>query len=177
MLTIDPKRSLLLLVDFQARLMPAIHDGEAAVRHANRLLAAAKLLDIPYVFTEQNAKGLGATVAGLPVENDRLVHKQFFDACREGGFLERIPVDAQVVVAGCEAHVCVQQTVLGLLQASRKVYVVRDALGSRRQEDKETAIRRMERHGAEIVTTEMAVFEWLQTAEHRNFRDAIALIK
>ena len=66
---------------------------------------------------------------------------------------------------------------LGLLNASRKTYVVRDALGSRSPEDKQTAIRRMERHGAEIVTTEMVVFEWLQTAEHRNFRDAIALIK
>jgi nicotinamidase-related amidase len=81
------------------------------------------------------------------------------------------------VVAGCEAHVCVLQTVLGLLDAGRKVYVVRDALGSRQPESKETAIRRMERHGAEIVTTEMVVFEWLESAEHPRFRDAIALIK
>ena len=66
---------------------------------------------------------------------------------------------------------------LGLLEASRRTYVVRDALGSRRAEDKETAIRRIERHGAEIVTTEMVVFEWLLTAEHQSFRDAIALIK
>jgi nicotinamidase-related amidase len=177
MLTIDPKRSLLLVVDFQSRLMPAIHEGETAVRNAKRLVEAAKLFGIERLFTEQNAKGLGATVENVPVEKDRLVHKQFFDACREDGFLERIPTDAHVVVAGCESHVCVQQTVLGLLQAPRKTYVVRDALGSRRPEDKEAAIRRMERHGAEIVTTEMVVFEWLQTAEHRSFRDTIALIK
>ena len=66
---------------------------------------------------------------------------------------------------------------LGLLQASRKTFVVRDALGSRRPEDKETAIRRMERHGAEIVTTEMVVFEWLRTADDPHFRQAIALVK
>ena len=78
---------------------------------------------------------------------------------------------------GCEAHVCVQQSVLGLLQLGRKVYVVRDAIGSRAPESKETAIRRMERHGAEIVTTEMVIFEWLGTADHPRFRDAVALIK
>jgi nicotinamidase-related amidase len=177
MLTIDPTRSLLLVIDFQSRLMPAIHEGATAVRNANRLVEAARLFGIPRLFTEQNARGLGATVDELPVEKDRLIHKQFFDACRENGFLERVPTDARVIVAGCEAHVCVQQTVLGLLQASRKTFVVRDALGSRRPEDKETAIRRMERHGAEIVTTEMVVFEWLGTAEHPQFRPAVALIK
>ncbi|KRR11313.1 isochorismatase [Bradyrhizobium jicamae] len=177
MLTIDPKRSLLLVVDFQSRLMPAIHDSETAVRNANRLIEAAKLLGIPRLFTEQNAKGLGPTVADIPVEQDRLVHKQFFDACREDGFLDRVPADAHVVVAGCESHVCVQQTVLGLLQASRKTYIVRDALGSRHPEDKETAIRRMERHGTEIVTTEIVVFEWLQTSDNPHFRQTISIIK
>jgi len=175
--TIDPKRSLLLVVDFQSRLMPAIQDGETAVRNADRLIEAAKLFGIPRLFTEQNAKSLGPTVADIAVEKDGLVHKQFFDACREDGFLDRVPTDAHVVVAGCESHVCVQQTVLGLLQASRKTYVARDALGSRRPEDKETALRRMERHGAEIVTTEMVVFEWLQTADNPHFRRAVALIK
>jgi nicotinamidase-related amidase len=177
MLTIDPKRSLLLIVDFQSRLMPAIHDGETAVRNANRLIEAAKLFGIPRLFTEQNVKGLGPTVAEIHVEQDRLVHKQFFDACRGDDFLNRAPADAHVVVAGCESHVCVQQTVLGLLQASRKTFVVRDAISSRRPEDKETAIHRMERHGAEIVTTEMVIFEWLETADNPHFRPAIALVK
>jgi nicotinamidase-related amidase len=177
MLTIDPSRSLLLVVDFQSRLLPAIHDGATAVRNVNRLIEAAKIFGIPRLFTEQNAKGLGATVDEIPVEKDRLVHKQFFDACREDGFLARVPADAHVVVAGCESHVCVQQTVLGMLHASRKVHVARDALGSRHPEDKETAIRRMERHGAEIVTTEMVVFEWLQTANDARFRPAIQTIK
>jgi nicotinamidase-related amidase len=177
MLTVDPKRSLLLIVDFQSRLMPAIDQGAAAVRNARRLVEMASLVSVPMVFTEQNARGLGPTIEDLPVDRGRLVHKQFFDACRESGFLDSTPADRQIVVTGCEAHVCVQQTVLGLLDAGRKVYVVRDALGSRYQENKETAIRRMERHGAEIVTTEMVVFEWLQTAEHPHFRDAIALIK
>jgi nicotinamidase-related amidase len=175
--TIDPNKSLLLVIDFQSRLMPAIDNGAAAVKNARRLIDMAGLMRIPIVFTEQNAKGLGATVDELLTNRGTLVHKMTFDAVREPGFLETIPVGKQIVVAGCEAHVCVQQTVLGLLDAGRKVYVARDALGSRHSESKETAIRRMERHGAEIVTTEMVVFEWLETAEHPHFRDAIALIK
>ncbi|MCO5148333.1 MAG: isochorismatase family protein [Aquamicrobium sp.] len=175
--TIDPERSLLLVIDFQARLMPAIHDGEAAVHNAGRLIEAATLLGVPRLFTEQNPKGLGPTVEALPVDEGRLVAKQSFDACREAGFLDRIPRDAQVVVAGCEAHVCVLQTVLGLLDASRTTYVVGDAIGSRAAESRQAALRRMERHGAEIVTTEMVVFEWLKTAEHPKFRQAVALIK
>ncbi len=91
--------------------------------------------------------------------------------------LQNIPADAEVVVAGCEAHVCVLQTVLGLIAASRKVFVVCDAIGSRKPEDKAAAIARMERHGAEIVTTEMVAFEWVQTAENPRFRAVSALIK
>jgi nicotinamidase-related amidase len=177
MLTVDPRKSLLLVVDFQSRLMPAIDQGAAALKNASRLIEMADLVGIPIVFTEQNARGLGATVDTLPTAKGRLMHKMTFDAVREPGFLDAIPADKAIVVAGCEAHVCVQQTVLGLLDAGRKLYVVRDALGSRHPENKETAIRRMERHGAEIVTTEMVVFEWLETAEHPRFREAIALIK
>ena len=69
------------------------------------------------------------------------------------------------------------QTVLGLLETGRHVFVVRDAIGSRRAESKETAVGRMARHGAEIVTAEMVVFEWLKTAEHPRFREVGALIK
>jgi nicotinamidase-related amidase len=177
MLTIAPERSILLVIDFQTRLMPAIDQGAIALRNARRLIDMASLISVPIVFTEQNAKGLGSTVEDLSIENAHLLDKQFFDACRERGFLDAVPGEKQIVVAGCEAHVCVQQTVLGLLDTGRTVYVVRDALGSRRSEDKEAAIRRMERHGAEIVTTEMVVFEWLATADHPCFREAIKLIK
>ena len=106
-----------------------------------------------------------------------VAHKMTFDAVRSPGFLDRLPAERAIVVAGCEAHVCVLQTVLGLLAHGRQVFVVRDALGSRRTESKETAVRRMERHGAEIVTTEMVAFEWLTTCEHPRFREVAALIK
>ncbi|MAW87973.1 MAG: isochorismatase [Phyllobacteriaceae bacterium] len=177
MLTIDPDRSLLLVIDFQARLMPAIHGGEAAIRNANRLIEASRLMDVPRLFTEQNPKGLGATVADIAVQDDPVVAKQAFDVCREPGFLERIAADRHVVVAGCEAHVCVLQTVLGLLAAGRSAFVVCDAIGSRNPDNRDAALARMAGHGAQIVTTEMVLFEWLRSAEHPAFRETVALIK
>lgn len=177
MKTIDPAHSILLVIDFQGRLMPAIHEGEKAVAETRRLLDAAALLDIPVLFTEQNAKGLGGTVEALAPASDLIAHKMTFDACRAPGFLARLPEGKSLVVAGCEAHVCVMQTVLGLLDADRKVYLVRDAVGSRKAESKETAIARMAKHGAEIVTAEMVIFEWLVTCEHPKFRDGVKLVK
>jgi len=177
MLTLNRNDSALLLIDFQARLMPAIEQGAAAVANARRLLTAAKMFEVPVLITEENAAGLGATVPELTAERAPIFHKMSFDACRMPGFAAALPHRQALVVAGCETHVCVMQTVLGLIEAGRRVHLVRDAVGSRRAESKETAIRRMERYGAEIVTTEMVVFEWLENAEDPRFRDALRLIR
>ncbi|MBV9249695.1 MAG: isochorismatase family protein [Acetobacteraceae bacterium] len=177
MLKIDPRSSTLLVIDFQTRLMPAIDQGADVVANAKRLIDAAAIIGVPALFTEQNANGLGPTVPELAPDLPIVAHKMTFDACCTAGFLERLAANHALVVAGCEAHVCVLQTVLGLIGHGRKALVVRDALGSRSAENKETAIRRMERCGAQVVTTEMVVFEWLETAEHPRFREAISLIK
>ena len=178
MRTMNPDRSILLLVDFQARLMPAIEDGAAVVRNARRLREAAGLMGIPVVLTEQNPEGLGGTVPELsPRPDDTILRKTAFDACREAAFAAKLPDRPDVVVAGCETHVCVLQTALGLLDAGRRVFLVRDAVGSRRAESREAAIRRMECHGAEVVTAEMAVFEWLGSSGHPRFREMLSLVK
>jgi nicotinamidase-related amidase len=177
--TLDRSRSVLCLVDLQERLMAAIAGGDDVVANTARLLAAAEQLDVAVLMTEQNPKGLGPTVPALarPDGAVPVVAKMEFDACRAGGVIEQLPAGHHVVLAGCEAHVCVLQTVLGLLDRSRRVYVVADAVGSRRPENKEVALRRLERAGAEIVTTEMVVFEWLGTADDPAFKSVIALVK
>ncbi len=177
MLTLDQRSSTLLVVDLQARLMPAIEGAAAVLANAKRLVEAARLLEVPVLATEQNPGGLGPTVPDLAPAPAAVVPKMTFDAVRSAGFLDRLAAGHAAVVAGCEAHVCVLQTVLGLRAAGRAVYVVRDAVGARRPESKATALERMARHGAEIVTTEMVIFEWLGTAEHPRFRAALALIK
>jgi nicotinamidase-related amidase len=174
---LDRASSALLIIDFQSRLMPAIEGAGAVIANARRLLDAAELFGVPVLFTEQNAGGLGNTVPELCSANAGLFHKMTFDACRMSGFLGALPDRQDVVVAGCETHVCVLQTALGLLAAGRHVYLVRDAVGSRRAESKETAIKRLERNGAEIVTTEMALFEWLGDAEDARLRRIIDLVR
>ena len=169
--------SALLLVDFQSRLMPVIEGAASVLDNARRLVDAAILLGVPLLFTEQNAKGLGPTVPELRAGAADTTHKMAFDACRHKGFLDRLPARHDIVVCGCETHVCVLQTVFGLLRAGRQVFLARDAVGSRRAESKETAIARMEKNGAEVVTTEMVLFEWLGTADDPAFRPVIALVK
>ncbi|MCJ2092901.1 isochorismatase family protein [Methylobacterium sp. J-072] len=173
---IDPARTLLLVIDVQVRLMPAIADGAGVIANTGRLFAAAKMLDVPSLFTEQNAGGLGPTVPELAPEPGAAFAKMSFGAAEAPGFLDRIG-DRDLVVAGCEAHICVLQTVLGLLEAGRRVSVVADAVGSRRPENRDAGLARMAAHGAELVTTEMVVFEWLGTARHPRFREAVKLIK
>lgn len=172
----NAKRSRLVIIDFQARLMPAIHDGPRLVANAARLVAAAKLLDVPIVMTEQNPGGLGTTVPEL-AGAAAAIAKMTFDSCGAPDFIDAIAGDEDLILCGCEAHVCVGQTALSLLENKRRVLVVQDAVGSRAPESKEVALRRLERNGAEIVSTEMVVFEWLRTAEHPQFRAAVKLIK
>ncbi len=177
MRTLNSETTALLFIDFQTRLMRAIEDADAVIANAKRLLDAASLLGVHVLFTEQNAKGLGPTIEALTPPPGAAIPKMSFDACACEGLMTALEGKPDVLVTGCEAHVCVLQTVLSLIDSGRRVFVARDAVGSRRSESKETAIRRMERHGAETVTAEMAIFEWLGTAEHPRFREAAALVK
>jgi nicotinamidase-related amidase len=174
---IDRQDAALLLIDFQSRLMPAIADGATVIANAQRLIRAARTFSVPILFTEENAEGLGGTLTELQPESTSVAHKMTFDACLSPDFQKRLPERPDLVVAGCETHVCVLQTVLGLMSSKRRVFLVRDAVGSRRAESKETAVQRMAQNGAEVVTTEMVLFEWLATAEDQRLDDVIALIK
>ena len=169
--------SLLLIIDIQQRLMPAIDQGSDVILNAGRLIEAARMLEVPAVVTEQNPDGLGPTVDDLSVDVFPLIKKMTFDSCPAAGFWEAVGSERSLIVVGCEAHVCVAQTVLGLLSNDRRVFVVSDAVGSRTQANKDAALKRLERAGAEIVTTEMVVFEWLKTADHPAFRSLAKLIK
>jgi nicotinamidase-related amidase len=169
--------STLLLIDFQAKLMPAIDQAAATIANARRLVDAAELVGVSILFTEQNPKSLGPTVDELAPNPSTVLPKMTFSAVGAPGFFERLAPGRDAVVGGWEAHVCVLQTVLALIEGGRRVFVVSDAVGSRRRESKEIALQRMARSGAEIVTMEMVVFEWLKSAGHPRFKEAMALIK
>lgn len=177
-MSFTPDSSVLLLVDFQARLLPRIAAADSVVANACRLAEAAQLLDIPVLATEQNPAGLGPNVPAIKALATATLAKTFFDATREpawAGFLP--PGHGDVVIAGCETHVCVLQTVMGLLDKGHKVRLVADAVGSRTIRNRDAALHRAERRGAELVTTEMVVFEWLARSDHPRFRDVLKLVK
>lgn len=170
--------SVLLLIDLQERLLPAIHDGPAVLANAVRLAEGATLLDVPVCATEQNRPGLGPTVPELAEFPQLVLAKTAFGATAEPGFATLLPPGTEeIVVAGAEAHVCVLQTVLGLLAARHRVLLVADAVGSRTSANAAAGIDRARRHGAEVVTTEMVLFEWLRDCAHPGFREIQKLIR
>lgn len=170
---IYPDRSLLLVVDLQHALLPAIDGGEEVVEAASWLLDVAALIGVPALATEHCPQRIGVTDARLRqrFSAERIVEKSHFSAVSEGALLAAPEAGRpQWVVTGTEAHVCVQQTVLDLLAAGREVFVVDEAVGSRRPRDKALALQRMQQNGAEIVSREMVAFEWLQDANSPVFR-------
>ncbi len=178
---IDRAQSLLLIVDVQEKLAPAIHEGAAAIANNRRLLAAADHLGIPVIVSEQYVRGLGPTVAELlplPAAAQR-IEKTHFSCTREPGFLDRLAQleRRQIVVTGMETHVCVLQTALGLLDAGYTVFLVEDAASSRTPESRAAAVARLRAAGATIVTTEMVLFEWLECSATDEFRALLPLIK
>ncbi len=174
-------RSVLLLVDYQHRLMPQIHGGAQAVARALRMADAARELGIRVLGTEQNPAGLGPNDEAVRQRCESTLSKMHFDAC-EDGLLDLLANDtkedpAEVVIAGCEAHVCLLQTALGLLRAGRRVWVVADACASRSAQDHALAMQRLQQAGATLVSTEMVVFEWLRSCTHPRFKPVLALVK
>lgn len=196
--------SQLVLVDYQVRLMPALLDGAIAVANAVRLAHIAALLRVPVFATEQNPSKLGGSVAELDAAlkqaHARVLAKMQFSAVEEGlgewlrppakpvqGNARSLPKHLQkalagsergtIVLAGCEAHVCLLQTALDLLEDEFDVWVVTDACSSRTERNRDAAFDRLAGAGAELVTTEMVAFEWLRSAEHPDFKAVHALIK
>lgn len=177
---IDADASSLVLVDYQARLMPAIHGADDVVAKALVLARAAALLGVPVLGTEQNPERLGPNTAVLAQLCLQTVSKTQFGACEDGlaaALDAQAPGRRQVVIAGCEAHVCMLQTALGLLRAGRDVFVVENASGSRRPSDHAAAMRRLAQAGATVVTHEMVLFEWLHDCRHPHFRSVLGLVK
>jgi nicotinamidase-related amidase len=174
----DASRSMLVVIDLQNKLMPVISEGKEIVKRALILAQVAKLLEVPIVGTEQQPLRLGGTVPEIAQMFSRRFEKNHFDASAEPGFAECLEPDRDdLIVLGCEAHVCVLQTVLGLRERNQRVRLVVDAIGSRQSANKIAAVDRAKSAGAEIVTSEMVAFEWLRTSEHPRFREALKLIK
>ena len=203
---LEAEECQLVLVDYQTRLMPAIADAAPVLANAVRLARMAQALGVPIAATEQNPGKLGASAAELgsvlSAAGASVLSKMAFSACADGllellrpaprkaagnarslpkhlqkAVPESAPARNTIVISGVEAHVCLMQTALDLLEQEFEVWVVTDACGARTERNRDAAYDRLAGNGAELVTTEMVAFEWLRSAEHPLFRELQALIK
>lgn len=171
---IDAQNALLVVIDIQERLLPAIHHSEQLVERTNWLLKIASELGVPAWFTEQYPQGLGHTIEKLRTHHSvaNTIEKSHFSAWQAPEFQKMLRINErqQIILVGMETHVCVLQTALDLKHFGFDVYVVNDAVSSRTEASKETALKRMEQAGIHIVNAEMVTFEWLHDSANPMFR-------
>jgi len=164
---IDAQRSMLLAIDLQEKLLPAIADGDGIVKNCAWLIRAAQKIGVPVAGSELYPKGLGLLVPAIRelIPTGAIASKSHF-SCVASQCLLNLPGNdrAQMILIGAEAHVCVLQTALDLYHEGKEVYVVADCVGSRRPADHDAGIARMRQEGVRIVSKEMVVFEWLSEA-------------
>lgn len=171
--------SRLLIVDVQEKLVRAIPVADRLVANCRKLVLGAQLLSVPVFATEQYPQGLGPTVPELSDLLAAPAGKLEFSgvpALNWGGAAEQADDRHKIVVAGIEAHVCVQQTVLDLLSQGFQVYVPADAVASRQKLDWKISLERMMNSGAVITTTEAVLFEWCEAAGTPEFKEISRLV-
>lgn len=177
---LDLRRSVLVLVDHQTRLMPVIHQGPEVLRAAAFLGRLARTLGVPTWATLQNPRLLGAVVPELSGLADHRLDKVHFSAVADG-LLDSVrqwaPQADQLVLAGCETHVCLLQTALDVQKSGLQAFVVPQASGSRRPSDKAVALKRLGQAGVTLVSPEMVAFEWLGACTHPDFKAVLTDIK
>jgi nicotinamidase-related amidase len=173
----------MIVVDLQSKLSAAMPETEAEQMTANvrSLIEAAGLLSIPVLLTEQYPQGLGATDTAitelLPIDT-LIFDKTGFSCCAAKGFIDAVTSAdrKQIILVGQEAHVCVLQTALELLNLGYQVHIVEDAICSRKAEHKFYALQRMQKQNATITNYESVLFEWVKDSTHPEFKKISGLL-
>ncbi len=188
---LETKRSLLVVIDLQGKVLDLAYRSAMVIEASVRLLRMAELFGVPVVLTEQYPRGLGVTHPRVRAAYDaltvpkRFVEKDAFGCCGEPTFLAALNAirppaggqSRQAVVAGIEAHVCVMQTVIELLRAGWQVHLCWDAISARGEEYRRHALERMAQVGAVLTNHESVGFEWARDKNHPVFKAFSALLK
>ena len=175
------ERASLLIIDLQAKLVPAIAEHERILSRTILMMRAAETLGVPVLLTTQYRQGLGDVVPEVRAAagDSEPVDKVTFSCLGCEGvthWLESHPKRTQLVVAGIETHICVAQTVMDAVERGMAVHVLSDAVGARHESDHSLGLTRMERTGATLSSTEMAIYELLGRAATDEFRKILPLI-
>ncbi|HZH35100.1 MAG TPA: hydrolase [Pyrinomonadaceae bacterium] len=174
--------SLLLIVDVQEAFRQSIPRFARLTENIVRFTAGAKALNLPVLVTEQYPKGLGHTateIADVLPADAAIIEKTAFSSCGAAAFNDKlVPIGAkQIIIAGIEAHICVNQTAHDLLALGYQVHLLSDAIASRTAENEQIAFAKMRESGAILSSVEMALFELMRDAKHEQFKLIQKLIK
>lgn len=178
---LDIEKCSLVVVDVQGKLAQLMYGRQALFKNIQILIKAAKILDIPIVWSQQCPASLGPTVPQIAelLADNQPIDKASFSCCGNEQFISKLNSinRPQVLLCGIETHVCIYQTAVDLRNEGYEVSVVADAVSSRTLDNKQTAINKMQMMGINIYSTEMALFELLKTAEHPQFKQIAKLVK
>ncbi len=175
------EHSVLVIIDLQEKLLPAVKESARTLQNASLLLTAANTCQVPVLISEQYPEGLGKTAPEITdVAGDAPVFSKVHFSCMKDVHFRHAFEQLgrkQAVLAGMESHVCVAQTAASLIELGYEVFFVADATASRSVDSKLIAQMRLSAAGAQIVNTEMVVFEWLGKADTPEFKSLLPLIK
>ena len=175
------ENAVLVVVDVQGKLATLMHEKETLFKNIVKMIKGAQVLEIPIIWNEQLPDKLGPTIPEIKklLQNNQPLVKSSFSCCGNDRFMMELEKSKrrQILLAGMETHVCVYQTALELLMGGYHVYLIADAVSSRKLEDKQIAIQAMINAGAKISSVEMALFEMLQKAEGDRFKKIIEIVK
>jgi nicotinamidase-related amidase len=179
MLELD--NTVLLIIDVQGKLARVMDNEEMLFENLQKLIKGAKILGIPILWTEQNPEGLGPTIPEVAnlLSGIKPISKLSFSCCGNERFTEALRAlnRKQVLLAGIEAHVCIYQTAVDLIDLGYEVQVVTDAISSRTKANKGIALEKMKKAGASLTSMETALFELLKVAEGPKFREILKIVK
>ena len=170
----------IICIDIQEKLVNMLSNSEEIAKNCEKILKAANILNIPTIITEQYPKGLGSTIEPIKSITSFITkEKTSFSALQTEEFLDEFNKlqSKNVVIFGIETHICVLQSVIDLLNKNYNVFVISDCSSSRNENNHKTALNLMQQYGAKIVTLEIALFNFLKSSKHPNFKEIQALIK
>ena len=168
------------MLDVQERLIKNIYSKDSMLSNIIKLMKSFTILRLSTYSTEQNPIKLGATIGDISLLSPkRIFPKMTFSGAGCFPLLEELEKKdtRDIVISGLETHICVQQTAIDLLDLGYNVHICTDSVGSRNKLDHDISIRRMEKAGAIITTTESLIFQICQTAERVEFREISSIVK
>ncbi|MDO4492184.1 MAG: hydrolase [Lachnospiraceae bacterium] len=177
----DLNNTMALIIDEQVKLMPVIHESATVIRNTATLVKGLKILEVPFVITQQYTKGMGMSEQAIyeAAGTEEYLDKRSFSCWDDEGIRNAIEASGkkQILIAGVETHICLLQTAMDLIDAGYQVFVVENCVSSRKESDKNTALKRMIQMGVQPTSYESILFELMRTSTHPNFKEISKLIK